>query len=82
MSHMTPGCRIQGKENSIEEFVTSVDDSLRILHEHKVRKHIIPSFYLSGTFSDEVQSSHVDRWMKLVTKNYVKTLVFDNDGIP
>lgn len=83
MSHMTtPACRIHGKENSIEEFVTWVDNSLRILHEHKVGKHIIPSFYLSGTFSDEVQSSHVDRWMKLVTKNYVKTLVFDNDGIP
>ncbi|XP_024178662.1 F-box/FBD/LRR-repeat protein At3g26920-like [Rosa chinensis] len=68
-------------DESMEEIVTSIDESLRIFHEHEVRKHIIPSFRLRGRFSDEIQTFHVDCWMKLVTKHYVKRLVFYNYGI-
>ncbi|KAL6144599.1 hypothetical protein ACLB2K_055290 [Fragaria x ananassa] len=31
------------EDQPMEEFVTSVDDSFRVLHEHEVRKYIIPS---------------------------------------
>ena len=63
---------------SMEKFVTSVDDSLGILHEHEHRRHIIPYFCLTGSYDDEMLSSHVNRWMKLVSKHYVVTLIFNN----
>lgn len=75
-------CFDRKEEESMEEFVTSVDDSLAILHKHEHRRHIIPSFCLSGIVGGEIQSSHIDRWMKLVTKHYVQSLVLDNEGIP
>ncbi|PQM37361.1 putative FBD-associated F-box protein [Prunus yedoensis var. nudiflora] len=64
------------RKRSEEESVTSVDESLRVLHQHEDQKRII-NFRLRGTLHKKEQASDIDRWIKLVIKHYVQVLELD-----
>ncbi|KAH0982478.1 hypothetical protein GBA52_009655 [Prunus armeniaca] len=63
----------QKRKRSEEESVTSVDESLRVLHEHEDQKRIV-HFRLTGTLHKKEQASDIDRWIKLVIKHYFQVL--------
>ncbi|KAL6285551.1 hypothetical protein ACE6H2_009941 [Prunus campanulata] len=54
---------------------TALDESLRMLHEYDDdQKKIINYFRLRGRVPLQSQAWNVDRWIKLVTKHFVKEL--------
>lgn len=61
------------RKRSEEESVTSVDESLRVLHEHEDQKRIV-HFRLTRRLHKKEQASDIDRWIKLVIKHYVQVL--------
>ncbi|XP_021799919.1 F-box/FBD/LRR-repeat protein At1g78750-like [Prunus avium] len=61
------------RKRSEEESVTSVEESLRVLHEHEDQKRIV-HFRLRRTLLKKEQASDIDRWIKLVIKHYVQVL--------
>ncbi|XP_021829656.1 probable disease resistance protein At5g63020 [Prunus avium] len=62
------------RKRSAEESVTSVDESLRVLHEHEDQKRIVRFTLLAGKLHKKKQISDIDRWIKLVIRHYVEVL--------